>query len=187
MAAITIAINDFLTEILLCGKSERNYIGNRSPCQCAVRRPGGYNRGMQWTLKRIVSLGIWVLFVACLIAYAVYQSRAVREGPQLTIDSPASGITVSEPLLRVRGTAVQAKELYLNGRGIFVDLRGHFDEELLLLPGYNIIELTAKDTGGHEARQTIEIAFIRGDSTAPIAGPTSTPERTASTSSAVTN
>jgi hypothetical protein len=124
---------------------------------------------MPWTLKRIMSVGIWVLFILCIIGYAIYQSRAVREGPVITVSTPQNGATVTEPLIRVSGVATQAKELYLDGRGIFIDLKGHFNEELLLLPGYNIIELTAKDAGGRETRTTIELAYIGNASSTPRA------------------
>jgi hypothetical protein len=47
----------------------------------------------------------------------------------------------------------------LNGRPIFIDLEGRFFEKLLLSPGYNIIELTAKDTQGRAIEKHLEIMY----------------------------
>ena len=144
-----------------------------------------YIERMQWTLKRMVRSFLALAFVGIIVVYAFYQSRAVREGPQILLTEPVNGTTYTEALIHVRGTATQAKELYLNGRGIFIDLKDHFDEQLLLLPGYNIIELTAKDTGGHETRTSLELTLL-ASTTASYTLPTSTPSQS-TTSTNVNN
>lgn len=115
---------------------------------------------MHLTLKIILKWLAWGTFVSVILFYAFYQSRNLRAGPTVTLETPTHGESFTSPLIHVRGKATQAKELNLNGRGIFVDLEGRFDEQLLLQPGYNIIELTAKDAGGRETRKTLELTLI---------------------------
>jgi hypothetical protein len=115
---------------------------------------------MYWTLKRMLGWLAISLFVGSIFYYAYYQSRNVLAGPRVVISTPQNGENVTTSLLRIAGVATRAKELTIDGRGIFVDLQGNFDEELLLADGYNIIEIVAKDAEGHETRQTIEIVRV---------------------------
>ncbi len=112
---------------------------------------------MYWTLKRVLTLLAALSFVVVIIFYSYYQSHAVITGPQIILETPHNGETATTSLISIRGVAIHAKELTLDGRPIFVDLSGNFDEKLLLQDGYNIIELVAKDGGGREIKKTIEM------------------------------
>lgn len=112
---------------------------------------------MYWTLKRILTWLLVLAFIGTIIFYAYYQSRGAIAGPQIILATPKGGENATTSLIHVTGVASRAKELTLDGRAIFVDLRGYFDEQLLLHDGYNIIELTAKDSGGHETKKTVEV------------------------------
>jgi hypothetical protein len=99
------------------------------------------------------------LLVGTIVFYAYYQSRDIREGPIITLVSPTDGMTSTSSLLSVYGVARNAKMLTLDGRAIFVDLDGNFFEQLLLMDGYNIIELTAKDGEGRERKKIVELVY----------------------------
>ncbi len=130
----------------------------------------------------------WTLFVGTIITYGLYQSRGILSGPLITITTPQNGETVFEPLIQVSGSAPRVKDLTLNGRSIFINMEGNFDERLLLLPGYNIIELTARDVGGKEARRTIELVYQPSPTPTPTASTTTNveEERVATTSAEFT-
>jgi hypothetical protein len=72
---------------------------------------------------------------------------------------PKNNSSVANPLLFVSGVAIHAKELTLQGRPIFIDLDGKFSERLLLSPGYNIIELTARDAQGRQIVKDLAIVY----------------------------
>jgi hypothetical protein len=95
-------------------------------------------------------------------AYAYYQSRSILEGPNIVIDTPLNGSTASTSLISVRGSVNHANEITLDGRPIFIDLAGRFNEKLVLMNGYNIIELIAKDREGRVHRKTIELVYQEG-------------------------
>ena len=136
---------------------------------------------MYWTLKRVLRLLLILSFVGVIVFYAYYQSRAVVAGPEIILATPLNGITSTTSLIEVRGVAIHAKELTLDGRGIFVDMSGNFAEKLLLQDGYNIIQLTAKDGGGREVKKTIEMIYI--DKTPRVSGTASTTASTTTTTS----
>ncbi len=121
---------------------------------------------MRFTLKKGISwLSIFGL-VAVIVFYAYYQSRSIIAGPTITLYSPQDGEIAPTALVHVRGKAERANELTLDGRVIFIDLAGNFNEELLLFSGYNIIELAAKDTDGREIKKTIGLVWNGTESSA---------------------
>jgi len=115
---------------------------------------------MRITLKKVLTNTLIVFIVGIIIFYAYYQSRAILAGPQILITEPQDGIvTATSSLILVRGVATHAKEITLQGRPIFIDLKGNFTEQLLLVNGYNIIELTAKDEQGRQIKKVIELMY----------------------------
>ncbi len=110
-------------------------------------------------LKYYIPRFFGVLAVLAVIGYGLFQGRALIEGPVINIETPENGTTTDESLLRISGTTKHAKDLRLDGRAIFIDTTGRFDEKLLLLYGYNIIELTATDVRGRTATTTLEIVY----------------------------
>lgn len=133
-------------------------------------------RVMYWNLKRGLVLGLVTIFIGTIFYYAYYQSRAIIAGPTITLSTPEDGASVDSALVRVQGVAGHAKELTLDGRQIFIDLSGNFSEQLLLYPGYNIIELAAKDGEGREQKKTVGVVWnSKASSTLPSFSSTQTP------------
>ena len=115
---------------------------------------------MRFTLKKILSVGSGVFIVLVIVFYAYYQSRSIIAGPLIVLSEPENNATSKTSLIMVRGVATHAKELTLQGRQIFIDLEGRFAEQLLLSPGYNIIELTASDTSGRQIVKDLELVYL---------------------------
>lgn len=85
-----------------------------------------------------------------LLSYGIWQARDFLAGPRVHLESPEEGVTLETGLLAIRGEAFDIVKLSLNGRTIFTDENGNFEEELLLAPGVNLIEIHAQDKFGHE-------------------------------------
>ena len=109
-----------------------------------------------------------ISFIGFMIFYAYYQSRLIIAGPEIILFSPENDIVATSSLIEIRGQARRAKELTLDGRAIFVDLSGNFNEKLLLSYGYNIIELVAKDAKGHEVRKLLELVSNESTTSAGV-------------------
>ncbi len=99
------------------------------------------------------------VFIGVIAFYGYYQSRAIIAGPQITVEKPSTGSIATTSLITILGTVAHANEITLQGRPIFIDLNGRFSEQLLLMDGYNIIELTAKDMEGRVDRKIIELVY----------------------------
>jgi hypothetical protein len=109
--------------------------------------------------KAVIKISIVVLIITAIIGYSYFQSRNLIRGPQVAIESPASGTTVSDPLVTVTGSASNISFITLNDRQIFIDNEGHFKEVLLLSPGYNIWTIQAKDKFGRVVSKKIELVL----------------------------
>lgn len=96
----------------------------------------------------VISLLI-ILGVLTLLSYVAFQARFLIEGPRVTlIDEPAS--VQNEKIIRIKGSARNITKITLNGRQIFTDKSGYFDEALVLENGYTITTIAATDRYGRE-------------------------------------
>ena len=114
---------------------------------------------MRITLKKVLARALMISILGIIIFYAYFQSRAIIAGPQLSIIEPQHGSSATSSLVTVRGIAIHAKEITIQGRPILIDLQGNFTEKLLLADGYNIIELTATDTQGRQIKKLLELTY----------------------------
>ena len=92
-----------------------------------------------------------------LSAYFLYQARWYLIGPEIVIESPRPNQVTHDSYLEIKGQAFNISSLSVNGRQIFVDERGAFEERLLLARGYNIIEITAADKFGRIKKEKREV------------------------------
>ncbi len=94
-----------------------------------------------------------------LFGYTFYEIHRVIFGPSITIMTPTNGATVSDSLLEVSGMAKNIKEITLNGRNIFMDENGNFQEEVLLSYGYNTLQIKANDKFGSNTEKVVEVIY----------------------------
>jgi len=104
-----------------------------------------------------IKLFLIVPVVLFLGIYFLYQARGFLLGPEIAIDSPRPGEVTHDSYLSVKGQAFNIASLSMNGRQIFIDERGVFNESLLLARGYNIIEITASDKFGRISKEKREV------------------------------
>ena len=104
---------------------------------------------MNTKAKKIMKGGILAIFFLFIISYAFFTSRDLLFGVKIRNVNLTDGATFSERVTEVSGKAKNAIHLSLNGRPIFIDQRGNFDETIALLPGYNIINIRAEDKFGN--------------------------------------
>jgi hypothetical protein len=109
--------------------------------------------------KAVIKVSVIVLIVTGIIGYSYYQSRNLIYGPQINLTSPATGATVTDPLIAIEGSVKNISFITLNDRQIFVDNEGKFKEELLLSPGYNVWQIEAKDKFGRIVNKKIELVL----------------------------
>lgn len=104
-----------------------------------------------------LKMGLSIFCSAALLGLVYYNMKDMMFGSPLVITTAQDGATVGSPFLPISGTARHARELSINGRPITVDRAGAFNDEVLLSPGYNIVEVALKDQFGNQKIKTYQI------------------------------
>lgn len=98
-----------------------------------------------------------IAFFVLLGLYSLFQARSIILGPELSIESPKANSSLPAGAITVVGTAKNISFLTLDDRQIYTDPTGHFEEELVMQPGINIIKLGAKDRFGREKVLLVQV------------------------------
>ena len=110
-----------------------------------------------------------------LVIYVLFQARFLILGPQISIAFPRDGEEVVEPLILAHGEAHNVAWVEINGRQIFTDENGGWEEKLLLSPGPSIITLKGRDRFGREKEQQVRVILLNSN---PIIPPEDDQEET---------
>ena len=104
---------------------------------------------MNQDAKKIFKIGLFSLFFIFIIFYAFFTSRDLIFGVKITNVNIVDGAKMTESTLEIKGNAKNAINLTLNGREISIDKTGNFNETIILLSGYNVINIKARDKFGN--------------------------------------
>lgn len=104
---------------------------------------------MNQNAKKTIKVAGMSVFFILILGYAFFVSRDLIFGIKIKDVNLESGSTITERVVKVNGNAKNAIKLTLNGREISIDERGNFDETIALIPGYNIVNVTAQDKFGY--------------------------------------
>ena len=114
---------------------------------------------MRSKFKFRLKVGFLILLFIVIGGYSYYKTRDVLQGVKLAINTIKDGQSFSTPAIEIQGSAKNAAYLSLDDRPIFMDKDGKFDESLLLLPGYNIINVKAQDKFGKKVEKNYQLIF----------------------------
>lgn len=112
-----------------------------------------------------IRLFVIIFSIFLLVSYGLFNARNLILGPSIEIFSPMSETETNENTILIKGRAKNITFLSLNERPIFVDREGLFEEKLLISPGFNIIELKAKDRFKQELLKTIKVYYKQSTTT----------------------
>ena len=101
---------------------------------------------------------LFILLGLVFLLYIIFQARFLLLGPQVSISSPQDGETAG-PVVTVSGQARNAAWISLNGRQIFTDEKGLWQEKLIVAPGLSIMTVTVRDRFGREEEESVRIIF----------------------------
>ncbi len=100
---------------------------------------------MRQDAKRALKISVLLLFFILIGAYALFRSQDLIFGVQIE----DVNLSQSESILEISGKAKNATNLEVNGREISVDQEGNFKDTVVLLLGYNVINIRAEDKFGN--------------------------------------
>lgn len=118
----------------------------------------------QLTLKS----GLFLVLGIAVIALVGYNMRDRILGTPLIVSTAQSGSTLTSPFLPINGTARHARSLRINGRSVTIDRHGTFTDEVVLSPGYNIVEVALTDQFGNQKVKTYQIVVAPPQAVAAV-------------------
>lgn len=107
----------------------------------------------------IIRKSLLIFLFVIIIFYSIFQAQKIIKGPSIEIYNPKNGTTYSQTLIEVEGLVKNVAYLKMNGRAIFTDKNGYFNEKFLLSPGYNVIKLEAEDKFKKYTEKILEITL----------------------------
>ena len=116
-----------------------------------------------------------ILFLLSFLVYSGFEAEKLIYGPQIILTSPKNNDTLNgSGLIKVTGSTKNVSFLSLDGRQIFTDTNGNFNENLVLLPGYNIITLGATGRYGKEVTKKLQLYLVKDSINTFVATSTAT-------------
>ncbi len=119
------------------------------------------------TYYQTCKTGLLALAGALFVLYAGYQILGVVHGPRISIVAPVHGSVQNEDHITLTGVSTDIASISVNGHQIFTDQSGTFSEKLLLLDGYNVIEVRATDKFKRTTVAHVEV--VHTESSRPLA------------------
>lgn len=102
-----------------------------------------------------IRVGICGALFMVIITFTFINMKNIVNG--IVINAEIVPATTESKIVHVKGVVKNSKSISLNGREIFIDEKGNFNEALALPDGYSIITLAAIDKGGERKENTIEV------------------------------
>jgi hypothetical protein len=106
-------------------------------------------------MRHWFTIGASAILGAIILGYGYFEAQEYLKGPQLFIDIPQNGATLTEAFTTIKGRAENISRLTLYNRQIFVNENGIFKEHIVLPEGYTEITAKAEDRFG----RTTEVAL----------------------------
>ena len=100
-----------------------------------------------------------ILFALFIAGYSFLKIKDLAGGPKIILYSPTEGASTANDLIMVKGKAERISQISMNGRKVFTNEAGNFNEPYLLANGYNLLELTASDQFGRQVVKKIQVVF----------------------------
>ncbi len=114
---------------------------------------------MNTSAKKILKIASITLFFLFIVIFAFLRSHDIIFGVKIKNVNIEDGATLTDNVLKVTGNARNAISLTLNDREISVNREGDFDETIILLSGYNIVNIKARDKFGYIDEKNYKLMF----------------------------
>ncbi len=114
---------------------------------------------MNQDAKKILKISLVSLLFILIATFAFFNSRNLIFGVKIKNVNITDNMKVSDSILKITGIAKNAVKLTLNGREISIDQGGNFNETLVLLSGYNVVNIKAQDKFGHVDEKNYQLIY----------------------------
>lgn len=109
--------------------------------------------------RTTLSLLLATIIIGLVVVYVVFQARFLLLGPQLILTDETTVVS-NKRFVTMSGQATNITRITLNGRQIFTDQDGYFEEEMMLENGYTIATVAAVDRFGRTTEVVREFMYL---------------------------
>ena len=113
------------------------------------------NKNITWW----IGVGSCIMLFTIIGVFSYMKMDFVIHGVQISASIKKDG---TSPLVEVIGKAPNATYISLNGREIYIDTDGSFDEKVALIPGLSVMTLNAEDKFGNQREKKLEVMYNGG-------------------------
>ena len=114
---------------------------------------------MREKIKKYIKIGLIAIFFLSIASYAYWKAKDLIRGVVLQVEGIENGKTYFKPEIHLSGQINKVKEFRINGQKIFMDKDWHWNDEILLLPGYNVITLATQDNFGKKEEKVFRVIY----------------------------
>ena len=114
----------------------------------------GYTDG-----KTKIKIFLLVFGLLSISAFTVFELRKVISGPELTLECKCDYIHSDKNTYKLLGKTKNVSEIIIGDRKIYIDIKGGFQEDILLYPGVNLITIKSLDKFGKEVKKEVSIYY----------------------------
>ena len=107
----------------------------------------------------IVKYGLITSVILLIIGYVFFNSRIFIRGPQLIVEYPIDGNTLTEKRIDLSGATMNTSFISVNDRAISIDEQGNFNVPVLLMDGYNLVVIKAHDKFDRQVTKTLNLVY----------------------------
>lgn len=111
-----------------------------------------------FTLGKMIKIFLFSTLIFIILLYFAFQARLIIGGPNIILKEEPPTKSFSR-MIKLVGETKNITHLWLNGKQIFTDESGNFEEELILENSYTIATLQAKDRYGREVEITRSFVY----------------------------
>ena len=113
---------------------------------------------MRDNTKTHLKVGLIAVLFLLIGSLTYFKTRDLFQGVDLHVSGISDG-RASSPLIEISGRAKHATYLGINDRPIYIEPNGNYRESLLLLPGYNIITVQARDKFNNQSEKVYKLTL----------------------------
>ncbi len=122
----------------------------------------GYTDG-----KTKIKIFLLIFGLVSISSFTVFELRKVISGPELTIncvddqntDTNCNYIQSENNIYKMSGHTKNVSDIIIGDRKIYIDIKGGFQEDILLYPGINLITIKSLDRFGKEVKKEVSIYY----------------------------
>jgi hypothetical protein len=114
----------------------------------------GYTDG-----KTKIKIFLLIFGLLSISAFTIFELRKVISGPKLTLECNCDYIQSDENTYKLSGKTKNVSEIIIGDRKIYIDIKGGFQENVLLYPGVNLITIKSLDKFGKEVKKEVSIYY----------------------------